>query len=133
MRKKVKIIIEGSQDAYITYAENMAVITGKGDTAHDAKQSALDCIKKVKRLKSCPAILKADYSIVYKYDVQSLLNYYKGIISCVAIEQMTGINQKLIQHFASGLRKPKPVYAEKIEDALRTLGRELMTVKLHHK
>jgi len=41
-----------------------------------------------------------------------VLNYYKGIFTLSALERLTGINQKQLQHYASGLRntstKAKP-------------------------
>jgi predicted RNase H-like HicB family nuclease len=58
--KTVKIIIERSEDAYWAYAENVEAVTGVGDTVHEAKQSALDCIELLKELNSTPKILKAE-------------------------------------------------------------------------
>jgi hypothetical protein len=35
-------------------------------------------------------------------------NYYKRIFTNVALERITGINQKQLQHYATGLKKPGP-------------------------
>jgi hypothetical protein len=43
---------------------------------------------------------------------------------------MTGINQKQLQHYASGLRKPRTQQMKKIESALHQLGNELLAVEL---
>jgi hypothetical protein len=58
------------------------------------------------------------------------LDYYKGIFTNAALERITGINQKQIQHYASGLKKPRPAQVKKIESALHNLGAELMSVEL---
>jgi predicted RNase H-like HicB family nuclease len=131
--KKIKIIIERSDDSYNAYAENVPGIYGHGDTVDEAKQSALtgiDLLKKYNQNKNIPAILKGDYEIVFKFDAESFLNFYKKIFTNAALERMTGINQKQFQHYASGLKKPRLAQVKKIETAMHTLGKELMSVEL---
>lgn len=130
--KTIKIIIEKSSDSYGAYAENVTGIYGAGDSAEDCKQSILDAIETIKTLDNnqIPSILKGDYEIIYKFDSESFLSYYKGIFTNSALERMTGINKKQIQHYASGHRKPKEVTIKKFETALHNLGKELLTVEL---
>lgn len=101
-----------------------------GDTAEECKQSVLDAIETLKELNNYPEELKGDYQITYKFDTISLLNYYKGIFSNSALEKMTGINQKQIQHYTSGHRTPRVDQRKKIETALHNLGKELLAVEL---
>ena len=54
-----------------------------------------------------PEIFLGDYELVYKFDTISLLSYYKGVFTNSALEKITGINQKQIQHYATGHRKPR--------------------------
>lgn len=77
---------------------------------------------------SYPKILDEDYEIVYKFDVQSLLEYYRGIFSFSALQTITGINQKQLSHYATGISKPRPAQAEKIAKGLRKLAHELQVV-----
>ena len=131
--KQVKIIIERSRDHYSSYAENVEGIYGGGDTPEKAKQSIIDAIKLLKKYNkpaSIPAILKGNYELVYRFDTVSLLNYYKNIFTHAALERMTGINQKQIQHYSSGLKKPRAAQAKKIEHAFHQLGNELLAVEL---
>lgn len=131
--KRVKIIIERSDDSYSSYAENVPGIYGHGDTVDEAKQSALagiDLLKKYNQDENIPAILKGDYEIVFKFDAESFLNFYKKIFTNAALERMTGINQKQFQHYASGLKKPRLAQVKKIETAMHKLGKELMSVEL---
>jgi len=125
--KQVKIIIERSKDAYWAYAEKLEGVSGVGDTVQEAKQSALKGIEIQKQLGNIP---DKDYQVVFKFDTQSLLNYYNKIFTNAALERMTGINQKQIQHYATGLKKPRPTQTKKIETALHRLGSELMAVEL---
>ena len=128
--KKIRIIIEKNEDGFWAYAENEKGIVGGGDTVQDCKQDILDCIETLKDLDNKPSFLNNDYELVYKFDTISLLNYYKGVFSYSAFEKLTGINQKQINHYASGHRKPRAAQREKIENALHKLGSELMMIEL---
>lgn len=130
--KKIKIIIGRSKDFYGAYAENVAKINGGGQTIEEVKQSVLDCIEIVKSFddKNVPVALKGEYELVWKFDVGSFLQYYKGIFSQTGIAKLTGINEKQLNHYASGLKKPRPAQAKKIEMALHKLGHELLSVEL---
>jgi len=131
--KTIIIIVGASSNHFGAYAENCPGIYGAGDTAEEAKENALKGLELFvdsREKKDLPAILQDDYNIVYKYDTQSLLNYYNKIFSNVALERLTGINQKLLHHYSSGLKKPRYTQRKKIESALHNLGKELLAVEL---
>lgn len=131
--KQLKIIIERTKDQFSAYAENVNGIYGGGDTVEEAKQSiqeAIRLLKKYNKADQIPAILNDEYEIVYKFDIESLLSYYKKVFSNAALERITGINQKQIQHYSTGLKKPRAVQVKKIETALHKLGSELLSVEL---
>ena len=129
----LKIIIEKSSDYYDAYAENCEGVYGAGSTAEEAKTDVLKAIelyKETQKQEDLPDILKGEYQIVYRFDVQSMLNYYNKIFTKVALENITGLNQKQLHHYASGLKKPRENTRKKIENALHKLGNELITVEL---
>jgi predicted RNase H-like HicB family nuclease len=128
--KKIKVVIEKTKDFYSAYAENVDGVTGGGETVSEAKKSILESIEIVKSLRNCPKILKGQYTLVYKFDIESLLHFYKGIFTNAAFEKLTGINQKQIQHYSSGYKKPRPAQARKIKTALQKLGSELISIEL---
>jgi predicted RNase H-like HicB family nuclease len=130
--KKVKIVIERSSDLFSAYAENVGGVYGAGETVSAAKDSVVKAIELLKKYnkEKVPAILKREYTLVFRFDVESFLNYYKGIFTNAALERITGINQKQFQHYASGLKKPREIQVKKIETALHKLGSELMAVEL---
>lgn len=131
--KQLKIVIEKTSDHYSAYAENADGVYGAGDTPEQAKQSILKSInllKKHNKPHNIPAILKGNYELVYRFDAESLLNYYKKIFTNSALERMTGINQRQLQHYSSGLKKPRPAQKKKIEIALHRLGNELLSIVL---
>ena len=130
--KTIKIIIEKSSDSFGAYAENVEGIYGAGDTVRECKQSILDAIETVKTFDddNVPEALKGDYEIVYNFDLESLLNYYKGIMPFSSLERITGINQRQLQHYSTGHRKPRIDQRKKIETALHKFGDELLSVEL---
>lgn len=131
--KLVRIVIERTKDHYDAYAENAEAVYGGGETAEEAKRSiveAIELLKKYNTQDKVPAILKGKYKLVFRFDTESLLNYYKGVFSNAALERLTGINQRQLQHYASGLKKPRETQLRKIENALHTLGGELLAVEL---
>jgi predicted RNase H-like HicB family nuclease len=131
--KLIKIIIEKSTDHYSAFAENVKGIYGAGDTPEEAKESILEAIaqlKKYNKQENIPAVLKAGYKLIFRFDTISLLNYYRKVFTNAALERMTGINQKQIQHYASGLKTPRPAQAKKLEAAFHRLGSELLAIEL---
>lgn len=130
--KEIRVIIEKSADSYGAYSENVSGIYGAGDTPSECKQSILDAIETIKTFDQdeIPKVLKGKYKITYKFDTESLLNYYQGIFTNSAFERLTGINQKQIQHYSTGLHKPRKETREKIEKSLHQLGEELLAVEL---
>lgn len=131
--KTLKIVIERSEDMFSAYAENVSGIYGGGDTVEEAKQSILDSITLLKEFnapENVSPLLAGDYEIVYHFDAESFLAYYKGIFTNAALEKITGINQRQLQHYSSGLKKPRQPQLKKIEDGLRRLAAELRAVEL---
>lgn len=75
-----------------------------------------------------PPVFDGDYEIIYKFDVQALLEHYKGIFSLASLQAITGINQKQLYRYASGMSKPRPEQVKKIADGLHRLAKELQAV-----
>lgn len=75
-------------------------------------------------------VFKGEYELSYKFDTMSLLKYYKGILGNVGIERLTGINNKQLNHYATGHRKPSEGTKQKILNALHQFGQELISVEL---
>lgn len=129
--EQVKIVIERSKDMYSAYAENVEGIYGGGNTVKEVKESIITSINLLKEYNSeIPEILRGEYELVYKFDVSSFLNYYKGIFTNSALERITGINQRQLQHYATGLKKPREAQVKKIENALHKLGEELISIEM---
>ena len=77
-----------------------------------------------------PEILDGEYSFEYKFDVESLLCCYNGILSRSALSRLTGINEKQLGHYARGRSRPRQAQKVKIIEGLHRLGNELLAVSV---
>jgi len=132
---KIEAIIERASDgSYSVYCVNES-FSGMGATSEAAKS---DMLKQMQCFKQAaiaggfayPAFLDGEFDILYKFDVESLLKYYSGILSLSGLEKITGIHQKQLWAYLHQKSKPRRAQVEKIEKGLHTLGRDLLRVSL---
>ncbi|NDV57286.1 type II toxin-antitoxin system HicB family antitoxin [Bacteroides sp. 519] len=128
---KIIVTIEKGKDLYGAWADNLPGIYADGQTVKETKENILYAIELYKKHnKIIPEELAGNIEIEWKFDIQSLLQFYSTIFTNAALERMTGINQKQLWKYANGLSKPRDIQKRKIEDALHTLGNELLSVSL---
>jgi len=130
--KTLRAILSKGPEDFGAWFENLEGVYGAGETVAEAKKNLMDgLVLYAEHNINVPAWIKGkSYKIVYKFDAESILNYYRGIFTNAALERITGINQRQIQHYASGAKRPRPVQLKKIETAFHQLGEELMAVEL---
>ena len=71
------------------------------------------------------ALKAGEYTITWRYDIESFLYYYGSFISLAGMERITGINQKQLWAYMHGRKKPRQAQKEKITNALHRFAREL--------
>lgn len=130
--KKIKVLIEKNQDGFWGHAINVPSVNGYGETVEECKANVFEGIEVAKTLegKNKFPFTDGEYEVVFNFDVQSLLENYKGILTNAGFERLTGINQKQIHHYASGLKKPRPAQRKKIQEGLHKLAEELKAIEL---
>ena len=77
---------------------------------------------------SIPDIFIGEYELEFKLSTEALLNAYSDVFTKAALSRITGINQRQLWHYASGMRKPRPTQRKRIEDGLHRLGMELLNI-----
>jgi len=77
-----------------------------------------------------PEVFKGEYLFEFKLSTEALLNAYSDIFTKAALSRITGINERQLWHYASGMRKPRPAQRKRIEDGLHRLGAELLTIEV---
>lgn len=128
--KEIKIVIEKAKDGFFgAYAENTPGIYGGGDTVQSVKSDILNAIDTLKEEGLFP-YADGGYRLTYRFDIESLLENYKGVLTNAGIERLTGINQRQIYQYATGMKKPRKEQRKKIEAGLHKLGQELLAIEL---
>jgi len=133
--KTIEAIIERAKDGTFSVYCNSEMFSGMGNTAEAAKlnmRQQMDFFKKtaIEDGFSYPEFLDEDFDIVYKFDTESLLQYYSGILSLSGLEKITGIHQKQLWNYLHRKSKPRKAQIEKIEKGLHALGSELISISL---
>lgn len=133
--KALNVIIERTENNYSAYLQEVDGVIAIGKSVAEIKQCIIESIEVLKE--SCnelgceiPDELQGDYTLTFKMDVRSVLDFYSNIFTKAALERITGINQKQLWHYASGERVPRAEQAIKLENALHKLGEELLSIQL---
>ena len=127
--KTLTVIIERTDNNYSAYLQEVDGIVATGKSVEEIKKCIIDSINVL--IDECnefgdaiPEALKGEYCLAFKMDVKSLLDFYSKIFTKAGLERITGINQKQLWHYASGLRNPRPEQTVKLENARLKLGEE---------
>ena len=129
----INAIIERANDggywAYSTEetAENVlgCGFNGYGDTPAEA----MDDLKlSIQEMREVRPDLPENIEVSFSYDVSSFLRSFKGSMTLAGLEHVTGINQKQLQRYMAGGRRPSEKTVRKIEEAVHQFGATLMNV-----
>ena len=130
--EKVNITICVAKDGfYAAYCNDEPSLFGGGETPEDAKNELLETLaltKEIGREKSFkyPDWLDGEFEFVTHWDIQSLLEYYSGILTPTALSRVSGIHPKQLWAYQHGLSRPRRKQIERIQSAVHKLGQELI-------
>lgn len=74
-------------------------------------------------------LANGDYTIDYELDTAAMLREAEQFTTMAAISRVTGINQKLLSHYANMLKIPRPAQRQRIVDGLHAIGRQFLAVQ----
>lgn len=127
----LKIIVSGGKDHFGAWVEDIEGIYGVGSTLDEIKhdiEAAIDIYRETHD--QIPEILKKDYTFEFVFKVSGLVKYYNQFITLPAMENITGINQKLLWQYANGWKEPREKNAIKIKSGLMAFARQLENEKV---
>ena len=79
---------------------------------------------------SLPAYLvNGDYELDYELDTAAMLRDAECFTTMAAISRATGINQKLLSHYANALKTPRPAQRQRIVDGLHAIGKQFLAIQ----
>ena len=132
--KTVEVIVEHAGDNLSAYIEGVPVIT----TGNDVKEIEKNMQEAVKLyLESCREmsiapvdVLQGEFTLRFKIDAATFINYYSNIFTKAALSRITGINERQLWHYAAGVHKPRKRQLEKIQKGINALTKELSAINL---
>lgn len=93
----------------------------------DSFQFQLDCLKE-DGAKIPEYISSGNYRIVYDLEATALLKEAEKFTTLAALSRATGINQKQLSHYATGIKQPRPASRERIIQGLHAIGRMALSL-----
>lgn len=129
------VIIGFAEKNYSAYLPDLPGCISVGDSLEEVKNNIKEAVElhvegSLADGDPIPDSFKANFELEFQLTVSAYLNELNKVIPYAGIERLTGINRKQVQHYASGLKQPRPAQVKKIEDALHNLGKQLLEVQL---
>ncbi len=131
--RQVKAVIErasgGSYSVYMDADDMDYLVTGTGDTAEEAIRVFMGGYEDTKRVYAEEGKAFEDVEFEFVYDMASFLQGYAYALTLAGLERISGVNQKQLGHYISGVRKPSEKTIHKIEQGIHAFGQEISKVK----
>jgi len=133
MEKKKVVVHVDWEDNYCAAVESLACVA-TGQTLSEVKrriEESLPLHLEAMREDNddIPAIFNGEYELSYQLTAQALLKSTQPIVTQAALSRATGINQQQLNHYSTGLRRPRHTQRQRIVLGLHRLGRELLEVE----
>lgn len=74
-------------------------------------------------------LVNGDYMINYEMHISAVLRMAERFTTMAAISRVTGINQRLLTHYASSIKEPRKEQREKIISGLHCIGNSFLAMQ----
>ena len=132
--KTVEVIVEHAGNNLSAYIEGAPVITVGNDVKEiekNMKEAVELYLESCKEMNIAPVeILQGEFTLKFKIDAATFINYYSSIFTKAALSRITGINERQLWHYAAGVHKPRKQQLEKIQKGINALTEELASINL---
>ena len=132
--KTVEVIVEHAGNNLSAYIEGAPVITVGNDVKEiekNMKEAVELYLESCKDMNIVPVeVLQGEFTLKFKIDAATFINYYSSIFTKAALSRITGINERQLWHYAAGVHKPRKQQLEKIQKGINALTEELAAINL---
>lgn len=132
--KTVEVIVENAGNNLSAYIEGAPVITVGNDVKEiekNMKEAVELYLDSCKEMNIAPVeVLQGEFTLKFKIDAATFINYYSSIFTKAALSRITGINERQLWHYAAGVHKPRKQQLEKIQKGINALTEELAAINL---
>jgi hypothetical protein len=130
----VEVIVEHAGNNLSAYIEGAPVITVGNDVKEiekNMKEAVELYLESCKEMNIAPVeVLQGEFTLKFKIDAATFINYYSSIFTKAALSRITGINERQLWHYAAGVHKPRKQQLEKIQKGINALTEELAAINL---
>lgn len=130
----VEVIVEHAGNNLSAYIEGAPVITVGNDVKEiekNMKEAVELYLESCKEMNIAPVeVLQGEFTLKFKIDAATFINYYSSIFTKAALSRITGINERQLWHYAAGVHKPRKQQLEKIQKGINALTEELSAINL---
>jgi predicted RNase H-like HicB family nuclease len=132
--KTIIVILEKSENNYSAYVPELEGCIATGSTLKEVKQRIEEAVEfHLNGMKEegldIPESFQNDFQLSFKMDVESLFDWFSGVLTKSGISKLTGMNQSLLSQYANGIKKPSSKQSKKIEQAIHNFGEELLSIQ----
>lgn len=128
--RNVEVIVENAGSNLCAYIEGAPVMT-VGDNIREIEKNMKEAIDLYLEDNTNPCdVLKGEFTLTFKIDAATFINYYSSIFTKAALSRITGINERQLWYYAAGVHKPRKQQLEKIQKGINALTEELAAIKL---
>jgi predicted RNase H-like HicB family nuclease len=132
--KTVEVIVEHAGNNLSAYIEGAPVITVGNDVKEiekNMKEAVELYLDSCNEMNIAPVeVLQGEFTLKFKIDAATFINYYSSIFTKAALSRITGINERQLWHYAAGVHKPRKQQLEKIQKGINALTEELSAINL---
>lgn len=132
--RTVEVIVEHAGNNLSAYIEGAPVITVGNDVKEiekNMKEAVELYLDSCKEMNIAPVeVLQGEFTLKFKIDAATFINYYSSIFTKAALSRITGINERQLWHYAAGVHKPRKQQLEKIQKGINALTEELAAINL---
>lgn len=132
--KTVEVIVEHAGNNLSAYIEGAPVVTVGNDVKEiekNMKEAVELYLESCQEMNIAPVeILQGEFTLKFKIDAATFINYYSSIFTKAALSRITGINERQLWHYAAGVHKPRKQQLEKIQKGINALTEELAAINL---
>jgi len=131
--QKVVVDIFYTGNNYSAHAPVLLGCVSTGATLSEIKKNIKEAIEfhvesSIEDGDTISEVFRGEYELEFRLSIEALLNAYSDVFTKAALSRITGINQRQLWHYASGIRKPRPMQRKRIEEGLHRLGTELLSI-----
>lgn len=132
--RAVEVIVENAGDNLSAYIEGAPVMTVGNDVKEiekNMKEAVELYLESCQEMNIAPVeVLQGEFTLKFKIDAATFINYYSSIFTKAALSRITGINEHQLWHYAAGVHKPRKQQLEKIQKGINALTEELAAINL---